>query len=35
MEFYSMEHYEIMSDLIEDYIDWVNFEADMATHPFN
>jgi hypothetical protein len=30
-----MEQFERMSDLIEDYQDWVNFEADMATHPYD
>lgn len=35
MSFYSMEQYEILGDLFEDYLDWVNFEADMATHPFD
>ena len=34
MEFYSMENFEIMADLVEDYNEWLNFEADMATNPF-
>ena len=34
MEFYSMENFEIMGDLIEDYNEWLDFEADMAANPF-
>ena len=28
------DYLEIMGDAIEDVQDWLNFEADMATHPF-
>ena len=34
MEFYSMESYEIMADILEDYQEWIDFEADMATDPY-
>ena len=34
MEFYSMEQYEIMGDILEDYREWLDFEADMATDPY-
>ena len=34
MEFYSMEQFEIMGDLMEDYQEWLDFEADMATNPY-
>jgi hypothetical protein len=34
MEFYSMEQFEIMADVLEDYQEWVDFEADMATNPY-
>lgn len=29
-----MEQFEIMSDLMEDYQEWLDFEADMATDPY-
>ena len=29
-----MEQFEIMGDLIEDYQEWLDFEADMATNPY-
>ena len=35
MEFYSMEQFEIMADAMEEVQDWLNFEADMETHPFD
>lgn len=35
MEFYSVEQFEIMSDLMENYQEWVDFEADMATNPYD
>lgn len=35
MEFYSMEQFERMADLMEDYQEWLDFEADMATHPYS
>ena len=35
MEFYSMEQFEIMADAMEEVQDWLNFEADMKTHPFD
>ena len=34
MEFYSMENFEIIADLVEDYNEWLDFEADMVTNPF-
>jgi hypothetical protein len=34
MEFYSMEQFEIMGDILEDYQEWLDFEADMATNPY-
>lgn len=34
MEFYSMEQFEIMSDLIEDYQEWLDFEEDMKSNPW-
>jgi len=35
MEFYSMERYEMMGDLMEEYQEWLDFEADMATNPYD
>ena len=35
MEFYSMEYFEIMGDAMEEVEDWLRFEADMATHPYD
>ena len=35
MDFYSMEQFEIMADAMEEVQDWLNFEADMETHPFD
>ena len=35
MEFYSMEQFEIMADAMEEVQDWLTFEADMETHPFD
>ena len=32
MEFYSMEQFEIMSDILEDYREWLDFEEDIATN---
>ena len=34
MEFYSMEQFEIMSDILEDYQEWLDFEEDMKTNPW-
>ena len=34
MKFYEMEQYEIMGDILEDYQEWIDFEADMATNPY-
>jgi hypothetical protein len=34
MEFYSMEQFEIMSDLMEDYQEWLDFEEDMKSNPY-
>ena len=34
MEFYSMEQFEMMADILEDYQEWLDFEADMATNPY-
>ena len=30
MEFYSMEQFEMMSDLLDDLQEWLDFEADTA-----
>lgn len=30
-----MEQFEIMADAMEEVQDWLNFEADMETHPFD
>jgi len=35
MAFYSMEQFEIMSDLMEEMANWETFEADMATNPYD
>ena len=35
MEFYGMEKYEMMGDLMESYQEWLDFEADMATNPYD
>jgi len=35
MEFYSMEQFEIMADAMEEVQEWLDFEADMETHPFD
>ena len=35
MDFYSMEHFEIMADAMEDFREWEDFEADMASNPYN
>ena len=34
MEFYSMEQFEIMGDLMEDYQEWLDFEEDMKSNPW-
>ena len=34
MEFYSMEQFEIMGDLMEDYQKWLDFEEDMKSNPW-
>ena len=34
MEFYSMEQFEIMSDLMEEYQEWLDFEEDMKSNPW-
>lgn len=34
MEFYSMEQFEIMGDLMEDYQEWLDFEEDMESNPW-
>jgi hypothetical protein len=34
MEFYSMEQFEIMADLMEDYQEWLDFEEDMKSNPW-
>jgi len=34
MEFYSMEQFEILGDLMEDYQEWLDFEEDMKTNPW-
>ena len=34
MDFYSMEKFEIMGDALEELIDWFNYEADMASNPY-
>ena len=34
MEFYSMEQFEIMGDLMEEYQEWLDFEADMESNPW-
>ena len=30
-----MEQFEIMADAMEEVQDWLTFEADMETHPFD
>jgi len=35
MEFYAMEYYEIRSDLMEELQEWMDFEADMTTNPYD
>lgn len=35
MDFYSMEQFEIMADAMEEVQEWLTFEADMETHPFD
>jgi hypothetical protein len=34
MEFYSMEQFEIMGDLMEEYQEWLDFEEDMKSNPW-
>ena len=34
MEFYSMEQFEIRSDLMEEYQEWLDFEEDMKSNPW-
>jgi hypothetical protein len=34
MEFYSMEQFEIMSDILEDYQEWLDYEEDMKSNPW-
>ena len=34
MEFYSMEQFEIMGDILEDYQEYLAFEEDMKTNPW-
>lgn len=39
MNFYSMEYFEIMGDAMEEVAEeeaeWADFEADMATNPYD
>ena len=35
MEFYNMEQFEIMADAMEEFQEWEDFEADMATNPYD
>ena len=35
MEFWSMEAMEIMGDAMEEVEAWLQYEADMETHPFD
>lgn len=35
MDFYNMEQFEIMADAMEEVAEWLLFEADMATNPYN
>ena len=35
MEFYSMEQFAIMGDYMEEVEEWLLYEADMETHPFD
>ena len=34
MEFYSIEQFEIMSDILEDYQEWLDFEEDTKSNPW-
>ena len=34
MEFYKMEQFEIMSDILEDYREWLDFEEDTKSNPW-
>lgn len=29
------DYWEIIGDVIEDYIDWLNFEEDLKTNPYD
>ena len=35
MEFYEMERFEMMGDLLEDLADWQAFEEDLLTNPWD
>ena len=35
MDFYSMEKFEIMADMMEEWLDWEHFEQDMETNPYD
>lgn len=34
MAFYSMEQFEIMADYMEEVAEWLAYEADMASNPY-
>ena len=35
MDFYSMEKFEIMADMMEEWLDQEHFEQDMETNPYD